>query len=162
MFRHASKEVKHFTSKRVLDRISVESDGLLLSKGRLLDGINFTETAELGNLTLGALGVKTRIPILCRYSPLSYCIGQHVHWTVGKHRGIETTNRLSLQHVSIIQGMQLYKELAEDCVRCHMKRKKLIEAPMGPVAEEQLILAPPFFVTMMDLFGPFRSFVLRF
>ena len=162
LFRQASKEVKHFTSKKVLDRISVESDGLLLSKGRLLDGLNFTETAELGNLTLGALGVKTRIPILCRYSPLSYCIGQHIHWTVGKHRGIETTNRLSLQHVSIIQGMQLYKELAEDCVRCHMKRKKLIEAPMGPVAEEQLILAPPFFVTMMDLFGPFRSFVPGF
>ena len=33
---------------------------------------------------------------------------------------------------------------------------------MGPVAEEQLMVAPPFYITMMDLFGPLRSFVPGF
>ena len=121
--------------------------------------MNFTETGEFGDFNLGALGVKVNIPILERFSPLSYSIAQHVHWNVGRHRGIETTNRLSLEQVSIMQGMTLYREIASECIRCHMKRKKVIEVPMGPVAEEQLVIAPPFYITMVDLFGPLRSFV---
>ena len=134
-------------------------DGILLSKGRLIDGMNFVETGELGNFNLGSLGVKVNIPVLDRFSPLSYSIAQYIHWTVGKHRGIETSNRLSLEHVSIIQGMTLYRELAEECIRCHMKRKGFVEVPMGPIAQEQLMIAPPFYVTMVDLFGPLKSYV---
>ena len=33
---------------------------------------------------------------------------------------------------------------------------------MGPVASEQLIIAPPFYITMVDLFGPLRSYVPGF
>ena len=58
-----------------------------------------------------------------------------------------------------MQAMTLYREIASECIRCHMKRKKLIEVPMGPIAEEQLVIAPPFYITMVDLFGPLRSFV---
>ena len=162
LFRKGSNEVRHFTSKKVLSKISHEVDGILLSKVRMLDGMNFSETGEFGDFNLGGLGIKVSIPVLERYSPLSYSIAQHVHWNVGRHRGIETTNRLSLEHVSIMQGMTLYREIAEECIRCHMKRKKLLEVPMGPVAKEQLVIAPPFFVTMVDLFGPMRSFVPGF
>ena len=162
LFRKGAAEVKNFVSKKVVQKISYETDGLLLSKGRLLEGMNFVETGEFEDFNIGSLGVKVNIPVLARHSPLSYSIAQHVHWNIGRHRGIETTNRLSLQHVSIIQGMTLYRELAEECIRCHMRRKKLLEVPMGPVAREQLIIAPPFFITMVDLFGPLRSFVPGF
>ena len=162
LYRKGTNEVKHFTNKKKLEKISVEVDGILLSKGRLLDGLNFVETGELGDLNLGTLGVKVNTPVLERFSPLSYSIAQYIHWTVGRHRGIETTNRLSLQQVSIIQGMTLYREIAEECIKCHMKRKRLLEVPMGPVSQEQLIIAPPFFITMVDLFGPLRSFVPGF
>ena len=162
LFRKGAAEVRKFVSKKLTDKIAYEFDGLLLSKGRLLDGMSFLETGEFENFSIGSLGVKINIPVLARYSPLSYSIAQHVHWEVGRHRGIETTNRLSLQHVSIIQGMTLYRELAEECIKCHMKRKKYMEVPMGPVASEQLVIAPPFFITMMDLFGPLRSFVPGF
>ena len=159
LYRKGSIEVKHFTNKKMLNKIAYEADGILLSKGRLLDGMNFSETGEFGDFNLGTLGVKVNIPVLERYSPLSYSIAQHVHWNVGRHRGIETTNRLSLEQVSIMQGMTLYREIASECIRCHMKRKKVIDVPMGPVAEEQLVIAPPFYITMVDLFGPLRSFV---
>ena len=43
-----------------------------------------------------------------------------------------------------------------------MRRKKYMEVPMGPVASEQLVIAPPFYITMVDLFGPLRSFVPGF
>ena len=162
LFRKSTVEVKHFNSKKILSKIASETDGILLSKGRLLDGMNFVETGDFGDFNLGSLGIKVNIPLLDRFSPLSYSIAQHIHWTVGRHRGIETNNRLSLEHVSIMQGMTLFRELADECVKCHMKRKKFLQVPMGPVAQEQLMVAPPFYITMIDLFGPMRSFVPGF
>ena len=53
----------------------------------------------------------------------------------------------------------MYREIASDCIKCHMKRKRLTEMPMGPVAEQQLVIAPAFYIAMLDLFGPMRSFV---
>ena len=162
LYRKGANEVKNFVNKKLLDKIAYEVDGILLSKGRLIDGMNFVETGEFENFNIESLGVKVNIPVLARYSPLSYSIAQYVHWEISRHRGIETTNRLSLQHVSIIQGMNLYRELAGECIRCHMRRKKYMEVPMGPVASEQLVIAPPFYITMVDLFGPLRSFVPGF
>ena len=40
-----------------------------------------------------------------------------------------------------------------------MKRKKYIEASMGPIADDQLTVAPAFYVTMADIFGPCQVFV---
>ena len=162
LFRKGSAEVKQFNSHSVVQKIAIERDGILLSKGRLLDGMNFVETGELGDLDMGTLGVKVNTPVLDRFSPLSYCIAQYVHWSLSKHRGIETNNRMSMEHVSIIQGMNLYREIAEECLRCKMKRKKFLEVPMGPVAQDQLVLAPPFYITMIDLFGPVESYVPGF
>ena len=162
LFRKASAEVKFFNSDAVIKKLTHEKFGILFSKGRILDGMNFLETSELGNLNLGSLGVKVNIPVLDRFSPLSYCIAQHVHWNVSKHRGIETTNRMSLEQVTIIQGMNLYREIAEECMICHMKRKQYLEVPMGPISQDQLVLAPPFYITMLDLFGPVEAYVPGF
>ena len=159
LFRKGSQEVKKFVSKKVISKIAHEVDGILLSKGRLIDGLNFKDTGELGDINLGSLGVKVNIPVLDRWSPLSYSIAQHVHWSVGRHKGMETTNRLSLENVSIIQGMTMYREIADECIRCHIKRKRFVEVPMGPVAQEQLIIAPSFYITMLDLFAPVKSYV---
>ena len=159
LYRKASLEVKNFTNKKTISKTTIEVDGILLSKGRLIDGLNFKDTGELGDINLGSLGVKVNLPVLERWSPLSYAIAQHIHWSVSQHKGIETTNRLSLENVSIIQGMTLYREIANECIRCHIKRKKLVEVPMGPVAQEQLMIAPPFYITMLDLFGPVSSYV---
>ena len=162
LFRKSSLEVKKFNTQAAIDKIAYEKDGILLSKGRLLEGMNFVETGELGNLNIGALGIKVNTPVLDRYSPLSYSIAQHIHYDVGKHRGIETSNRISLENVAIMQGMTLYREIAAECWRCHMKRKKFLEVSMGPIGQEQLMLAPPFYTTMLDLFGPVDSYVPGF
>ena len=98
LFRKGTLEVKHFVSKQTLSKVTHEVDGILLSKGRLLEGMNFVETGELEHLNIGSLGVKVNIPVLERFSPLSYSIAQHIHWDISKHRGIETTNRITLEH----------------------------------------------------------------
>ena len=161
-FRQASSEVLEFNSSQVVNRKSIMKDGVLLSRGRILDGMNFIETADLDTLHLGSLGIKTMIPVIDRFSPLAYSLGQHFHWTVAKHRGFETCLRISLQHVHILQGMSLFRELADECFRCKMKRGKFIKASLGPLSQKQLFIAPAFYACQVDLFGPLRSFVPGF
>ena len=54
----------------------------MLSKGRIMQGIEFLETAKVD---LGAMGIRTSLPMLDRHSPLSYAIVQHVNWDLYPH-----------------------------------------------------------------------------
>ena len=158
-FRVASNEVVQFNSKNMVEKRTVKQDGILLSKGRILQGMNFLENADLDTLNLGDLGVKTKIPVIDRFSPVAYSIAQYFHWTVCKHKGIESCLRASLQHVHILQGMSLFREIADECIKCKIKRGKFIQASLGPLADKQLIVAPPFYAIQIDLCGPCRVFV---
>ena len=162
LYKKATNEVKKFNSKKSLEKISVEREGILLSKNRILDGMSF---AEMGNLQLSdlpALGVQAHVPLIDRHSPLAYAIGQHIHWNVADHRGIESCHRFSLQNCSIIQGMSLFKEISDDCVWCLRKKKRLIDASMGPISDHQLTIAPPFWCAQVDIFGPLSCYVPGF
>ena len=158
-FRQAAREVIAFNGKQLIERRTILRDGVLLSRGRILDGMNFQETADLDTLNLGSLGIKTMIPVVDRFSPLAYSLAQHFHWSVAKHRGQETCLRMSLEHVSILQGMSLFREISDECFKCKMKRGKYVQASQGPLSEKQLLIAPPFYATQIDLFGPLRAYV---
>ena len=155
LYRKGSCEVKAFNKPKQIKKSCYEVEGVLLSRDRLLQGMDFIQTAEL-DLNLGAMGIKTSLPVLDRYSPLSYSIARYIHHDVAKHRGAETCTRLSLGHVHILQGGGLYRELGEQCLWCKIKRQKYLEAAYGPLKETQLTLAPPFHFAQMDLFGPIR------
>ena len=88
MYRKGTQEIKHFCKDKKIDKIAVEKEGVLLSSGRLLDKMNFLETAELSSLDLGSLGVKVNLPMIERYSPLAYSLVEHIHWDIARHRGI--------------------------------------------------------------------------
>ena len=47
LYRKGTQKVKHFGKSKMIEKISVEKEGILLSKGRLLDDMNFHETAKL-------------------------------------------------------------------------------------------------------------------
>ena len=83
-------------------------------------------------------------------------------WDVAKHKGAQTCSRISLQHVHIDQGMSLFDEINEVCIRCKKKRGKFIQASLGPHSEKQFLVAPPFYACQIDLFGPIRSYVPGF
>merc|ERR1711867_246415 len=55
LYKKGTMEVKQFCSEKQILKIAVEREGLLLSKGRLLDEMNFVESAEVPNLHLGSL-----------------------------------------------------------------------------------------------------------
>ena len=158
LFRKASLEVKEFSSASYIKKHMIESDGILLSKSRMVAGLDFVYTGEL-EINLGSLGIKVHAPVLDRYSPLAFSIAQHIHWDIAPHRGVETQHRVSLEHVHIIQGMSLFKEISDECIQCNMRKKQFIEISMGGVRPEQLVVAPPFWACQIDLFGPYRIFV---
>ena len=107
-------------------------DGVILSKGWIMQGMEFMETAEV-DVDLGSMGIRACLPVLGRHSSLSYSIAQHMHWTLSPHRSVEKCNRLSLENVHIIQGGGLYREIGENCRRCAIKRMKYLEAAFGPI-----------------------------
>ena len=159
LFRKAAAEVKEFNPKKTVDKIAVEQDQILFSQNRLVDGMRFAQMGDLNISDLQQMGVKPHVPVLDRFSPLSYSIARHIHDNIALHRGIETCNRFSLQYTFIMQGMSLFKELASDCMRCSMKRRKLIEVTMGPLSDHQLSITPPFWCAQVDLFGPLHCYV---
>ena len=162
LYRKAAEEAKHFVKSNKLEKVAVEKEGVLLSLGRILDDMNFQETAELPGLDLGRLGVKVNLPVIERHSPLAYSVAEHIHWNLARHRGPETCNRMSLENVYIIQGATLYKEFNDDCIRCKIKRRKFLEAAMGPISDSQLTLAQACWMVQADLFGPITVFVPGF
>ena len=86
-------------------------------------------------------------------------LGDYVHRKLAKHGGYEKCLRESLNHCFIIQGLSLFRELGEDCVRCLKKRKTFLDIAEGPLPEENLTISPPFWVAMCDLYGPCYIFV---
>ena len=63
-----------------------------MSRSRIHEGQNFSETAELDFVKLGTLGINVSIPVIDRYSPLAYTISQHIHWDIAKHKGVPATS----------------------------------------------------------------------
>ena len=78
LYRKSSLEAKEFNTASSIQRIGIETEGILVSIGRISDKIQFKETAEL-YVDLGSLGIKARLPIIDRHSPLAYSIAQYVH-----------------------------------------------------------------------------------
>ena len=102
------------------------------------------------------------VPITDKHSPIAYSIVNevHSHHPDIKHSGVETT----LRHVQLISfiigGRELVKKYGRNCTRCRILNKNTVKVLMGPLHEGQLKVAPAFFRTQVDLFGPFDAFDL--
>ena len=141
LFSKASEEVKHFQKPEFVKKIAVDLNGILFSKTRLLDSHRFQMAGGMEeHENLFQFGLKSKTPVLDRYSPLSYSIGDYIHRVRASHKGYETCYRESLCHVFIIQGTSLFREIGEDCVKCTKLRGQFIRAEMGPLTDHQLTL----------------------
>ena len=160
LFRKGSKEALQFNTPKFVRKVAVEKSGVLFAKSRILDSQRFQAAGGMEKLdTVAEYGIKLLTPVLDRYSPLSYSIGDYIHRKVAKHAGYENCFRESLNHCFIFQGLGLFRELGEDCVKCRKMRKKYLDIMEGPVSDESLVIAPPFYVSMCDLYGPCHIYV---
>ena len=100
------------------------------------------------------------VPVLDRYSPVSYSIVMDIHWNhhTARHSGVETTHRFVLQKVHIIDGRSLVKQICDSCERCRFLMKRTVEIAMGPVSSYNLTIAPAFLYSQLDLSGPYLAY----
>ena len=156
----ASKEVEKFVKPEQLSKISVKKNGILFFKSRIIDGQRFLQTGGFEGLDiLRSQGINVLTPIIDRWSPLAYSIGEHIHNEVGKHKGFETSFRISHSFVHIMKGLSLFQEIGSECVLCQKSNRHFVQAAMGPIHSSKFTLAPPFWICQCDLWGPMTTYV---
>ena len=72
IFRTTTAEVKEFSKHSILDKQGVELGGIIYSKNRLLESLEFQKITGMEAVSLDPLGVNVQAPILDRYSPVAY------------------------------------------------------------------------------------------
>ena len=141
------------------EKFSKESDGILYYTGRILPhqkvDSSCTMTAVMKDLNESTFFV----PIVEEHSPLAYSVIKEIHWNdkTVKHSGVETTLRYVLLYCYVVEGRELVRKISSACERCKFLRKKTIEVSMGPISDHQLRIAPSFYVSQVDLAGPFKA-----
>merc|ERR1712177_98175 len=162
LYRKGTGEVKQFNKLEVLKKISVEKDGILFCKSRIEDGQRIQVAGGLENSELLSVFKERNLsllnPVLDRYSLLSYAIAEHIHDEVMKHKGYETCYKRSQDHVFIIRGMNLFRELGEECVSCKKFRGQYLDICMAPLSDESFIITPAFYCCQLDLKGPLKLY----
>ncbi|XP_068246483.1 uncharacterized protein [Palaemon carinicauda] len=78
---------------------------------------------------------------------------KHIHEI--DHAGVEVTLAKLQSKFWVPGARKLINSLKARCVICRKFAKKTEEQCMGQCPSERLQLAPPFFITAIDLFGPF-------
>ena len=161
LFKKATEEVLNFNHKKDIDKIATMNNGILLCNSRLLEAAELQVVGHLADsINIEQFtGVNFRVPLVDQHSSLAISIAMHFHYQKYPHRGAETQFRMSLQFAKILSGRKLFNQISADCVYCKKLQKKLMQQIMGPLSEAQLSISPVFFFTLVDLWGPLRSFV---
>ena len=72
------------------------------------------------------------------------------------HSGVETVWRYVLKTRFIFFRRNLKKRKTQ-CERCRYLTKKVIDVGMGPISKYSITIAPAFYATQSDKWGPFKS-----
>ena len=164
-YQTATKEVEEFNKPELIKKIAIEKDGILFNKSRISDGQRLHVAAGCEDLEFlksfkpFQLGFNLLNPIIDRFSPLADSIAEYVHRKLATHKGYESCYRCSLDYVYIIMGMTLFREMGENCVECKKLRRKYIDVHMGDLPDQAFTIAPCFYISQIDLYGPLHVYV---
>ena len=159
-FLMATREVKHFQKESFYGKFTKEVDGILRYSGRILPTDNVDVVSCMTDVMKDLTSTSFCVPVVDKYSPIGYSIVNDYHWNdkIVKHRGIETTFRYILKYVFIIEGRELVKKVKVSCQRCRYLEKRTIDVSMGPISKYNMTIAPAFYISQVDLAGPFKSY----
>ena len=163
LFKKATKEIIQFENKKDIEKIGVLKDDIYYCNSRILESqdlktVGFlSESLDIESFT----GIKFCVPVISKTSPLAISLAIHMHYMVNKHKGVESSYRMSLQHARILQGRQLFKEIGDDCIFCKKLRLKYVRQLMGPLSQNQLCISPIFYFTYIDMWGPCTAPAMR-
>ena len=159
-YKKATQEVKEFRNKRDYSNISEEVDGILYYKGRIFLEQCVSGVKDMCDVMVDLSCRTFWVPLVDASSPLAYSIANEVHWhsKEARHTGVEKTLRYTLQYAHILEGRDLLTKIRKSCRKCRALLKEQLKVVMGPVSKHNLNVAPAFYVTLVDLVGPFDSY----
>ena len=151
----ATLEVKRHVPEKDYSSDTVLRYGILHHTGRILD--NHQVDAPVDKfIDLEPLSFIK--PIADRYSPISYSVMIHCHSSVLHHRTTSATLTESRSILHVLHGRDLAKQIRATCQFCRLYKLRLVKVEMAPVDDSRLTIAPPFYITQVDLAGPFSAY----
>ena len=120
-------------------RPKVDEDGIVVIACRAINGLE----SYYGN---------DKFPILTYRDPLSHLWMKKVHDE--DHSGVTKTVTKSRRKFWIIRGRKLAEKIKKSCYRCRLLDKTLAQQQMAPLPKTRHAIAPTFYTTSLDLFGP--------
>ena len=156
----ATQEVKKFLEKRKYINVTKEIDGVLYYTGRILNDSKFGGYPQLCSAALDLCPTQFCVPVIDPYSRVAIAIAMEIHWYHPdvKHTGIESIMRQTLNVAHIIEGRPLAKSIKRICTKCRILYKNSVEVAMGPLQNENLCIAPAFYASQIDIFGPYKAY----
>ena len=136
--RNMKNDIKHGMYRRVCPRLG--DDGTYVISGRA------EKWLEIGYNKEGIV----LLPYQHRFARL-YC--EFIH--AKGHRGVLTTASKIWARFWIAKLLKMIQSVKLNCVTCKKLDKRLSGQVMGNLPKERLKLAPPWYSTSIDLFGPF-------
>ena len=159
-FRKATLEAKQYVDPRRYENNSVMKNGILYYIGRILSSHKIDGKFSFGDACLDLSPSSFIVPIIDSHSPIAYAIVSETHWYHAdvSHGGVESVLKHSQNTAYIIGGRDLVKCIKKLCAKCRILRKRGIQIAMGPLGENNLKIAPPFFFSQVDICGPFSAY----
>ena len=127
-YRKATLELKEFSSEKVYEKISVERDGILFYKGRILPNQEFGGRKQLSDVIIDLTSTSFCVPIVDARSPFAYSVINETHWynEDALHAGVETVLRYTQKIAYIVDGRQLVKNLGRCVLDVEFWRRKYL------------------------------------
>ena len=159
-YRKAMTEIRVFIDKSKYENILVMRNNILYYTGRILPTQKIDGKVSPSDASLDLTEATFCVPLTDSLSPVAYAIVSETHWHDPdvKHKGVESTLRYAQTNAYIIDGRSLVKSIIKGCIKCRILHKKGVEVAMGPIGEEKLKMAPPFYFNQIDLCGPFSAY----
>ena len=150
-YRKATEEVKKFMRKSDYEACTIEKDGILYFKSRVLDG----QVIEDQEAILGDVKPLHFVrPVADRYSPVSYSIMRYVHDEVAHHMNVAVMVRESREICFVFKGRDLAIEVSVLCNKCKKNKAEKVENEMGKQHQSTLRVGAAFSVVQIDMAGP--------
>ena len=143
--------MKQFCKKKDYENCTFLRGKILFYSGRILEGQSILDPE---NVMSDLEPLSFVCPVLDRYSPVAYSIMLYTHTMITKHRNVVTTLRESRSIAFVFRGRDLAAEIRKNCAFCRRFKAKLLEAELGNIHSTRITIAPAFYNTQVDLFGP--------
>ena len=127
--------------------------------GRILSSNNITDVGTMKSVIKDLSSSSFCVPGIDKHSSLVYSIINDIHcYSEFRHQSVEIVWRHLLEVAFIVEVQVVVKKFRRLCERCRYFMKRPIDIAMEPVSDFNMVIAQVFYITQVDLAGPFQAY----